>query len=136
MAIAVSGASPRAVRSRFVTTKICCWGESWPQFVGSTMGGSPSWLRPLAMAWRVAATHENESSYCEPEQLCRKLGWGAMFAGRVPDALTTGAGTIGGVTETGGTVVGGGGDWATVVGGRTGPVVVGAKVAVWLTPGS
>ena len=62
---------------------------SWAQLVGSTMGGRPSWLRPLAIACSVAATHTNESSYWVPEQLWRKSGWGAMLAGRTPAAVTS-----------------------------------------------
>src|ERR1019366_3630983 len=127
VAIPVSGGRPRAVRSRLVATKTCCSGDSWPQLVGRTMGAKPSWLRPLAIACNVAATQVSEPSYWEPEQLWRKLGWGAMFAGRAPGASTVRAGIAGGVVgvgcAAGGAVVGVGGV-GTAAGGLTGGTVV------------
>ncbi|MGH9208466.1 MAG: hypothetical protein ACRD1G_18265 [Acidimicrobiales bacterium] len=79
--------------------------------------------------------HPGESSYWAPEQLCRKFGWGGMFAGRTPDAVTAlveagGVEALGEGLAGGGRVVGVGGVGGTVAGGLTGTVVVGG--AEWL----
>src|SRR5579863_5214492 len=132
MAKAVKGARPRAVRSRFVATKICCPGDNWAQLEGSAIGGSPSWFRPLAMACRAAPTHAEESSYAVPEQLERKLGCGAMLAGSTPSAsaaglVEAGAGGAVGVGTTEGPAVGLAGLGGVVVCGLIGIVVAGEE---------
>ena len=62
LAIPESGGSPRTVRSRLVAVNSCSCAESWAQSVGSTMLGSPSWFRALAMAPNTALRHDVESS--------------------------------------------------------------------------
>jgi hypothetical protein len=70
------------------------------------MAASPSLSRALAIASSVAPTHPLESSYCEPEQLARKFGCGAMSAGgfcdeTVPLAAVGRDGVRGGATGRG-----------------------------------
>lgn len=55
------------------------------------MGPSPSCWRALAIAVSVVLTHALESSYCEPEQLARKFGCGAMSAGGFCGGCISGA---------------------------------------------
>ena len=99
------------------------------------MGGKPSWLRPLAIACNVAATQGKESSYWDPEQLWRKFGLGGDVGGQDPRRVDDG-GRDGGGRRAGRNGRRGAGAWATVVGGLTGTVVVGAAVPAWLGPGS
>ena len=128
--MAVSGASPRAVRSRLVATKICSVGVRPSQFDGSAMGPRPSAAaRPWAMAASAADTRPGESSYSGARAALQKVRLGRDVGGRRRgrgDAAGGGGGGTGAATRTGagGLVVGVTGMGGAVVEGAGGAVVV------------
>lgn len=90
--MALSGASPRAVRSRLVTTNNCSAGVKLDQSEGRIIGPRPSCCRALSMAARLAWVHDDDSSTAAPLQISRKFGSGAIFeVGLLGETLVWGA---------------------------------------------